>query len=90
MAVMEEDRRLAWRAVITCVAFVAALVLMTWLLVTFDAPQETEDLPACPLDAVQYRPPVFADEGWPTYKVMDRSTEQVTWLVRVNGEWVVL
>jgi len=43
-----------------------------------------------PLDAVEYRPPAFADEGWPTYKVMDRTTERVTWLVRLNGEWVKL
>jgi len=78
------------RAAIVGVAFVAVMAAVTWLLVTFDAPQETQDLPACPLDAVEYRPPAFADEGWPTYKVMDRTTERVTWLVRLNGEWVVL
>lgn len=77
------------RAAIVGIAFVAVMVLMTWLLVTFDAPQETENLPACPLDAVEYRSPAFADDGWPTYKVMDRSTEQITWLVRVSGEWVM-
>ena len=78
------------RAAIVGVAFVAVMAAVTWLLVTFDAPRETQDLPACPLDAVEYRPPAFADEGWPTYKVMDRTTERVTWLVRVNGEWVVM
>lgn len=78
------------RAVIVGVAFVAVMAAVTWLLVTFDAPRETSDLPACPLDAVEYRSPAFADDGWPCYKVMDRTTERVTWLVRVNGEWVVL
>lgn len=77
-------------AITVALVFLGSFAALTWLLVAFDRPSGAKDLPVCPLDAVEYRSPAFADDGWPSYKVMDRTAEQVTWIVRLNGEWVVL
>lgn len=42
-----------------------------------------------PLDAMAYKSPKFADVA-ESYKVHDRSTGRTWWLVRMDGEWVVL
>lgn len=78
------------KAVITAVVFVAVFAIVTWVLVTFDTPSEWDSLPPSSLDAVQYAAPSFTSDGTPCYKVMDRTTEQVWWLVHVGGEWVAL
>lgn len=43
----------------------------------------------CPIDAIAYDAPPFA-EGSLAYKVCDRSSGESWWLVRVDGEWLVL
>ena len=83
---MEEYRRPLIRALLVAAAFVMTLVVLTVLL-TSRMPRE--ELPPCPLDAVRYEAPAFADDV-PCYKIMDRSNGQVWWRVRIDGEWADL
>ena len=44
----------------------------------------------CPLDAVAYDAPKFANRGGKALKVVDRLSKQEWWLVKMGAEWVVL
>lgn len=44
----------------------------------------------CPLDAVVYDAPKFANGWGDAYKVTDRFSKQEWWIVRMDGKWVVL
>lgn len=41
---------------------------------------DVETAPGCPLDAVRYEAPAWAGGKW-CYRMMDRATEKVWWLV---------
>lgn len=43
----------------------------------------------CPIDAIAYDAPAFADGGT-AYMVEDRASGERWWMVRMGGEWVVL
>lgn len=57
---------------------------------TQDAPVQVEHANGCPLDAVVYDAPAFANRGSKALKVVDRFGKQEWWLVKMGGEWVVL
>jgi hypothetical protein len=44
----------------------------------------------CPLDAVAYDAPAFANVGSKSFRVTDRFSGASWWLLRMRGEWVVL
>jgi hypothetical protein len=44
----------------------------------------------CPLDAVAYDAPAFANHGSKALKVVDRLSGDSWWLVKMGTEWVVL
>lgn len=54
--------------------------------------QAVEHANSCPLDAVAYDAPKFAN-GWNdayAYKVTDRFSGQSWWMIKIDGKWVVL
>lgn len=86
------------RAVAQLIVHVFALIGLAVLLVLFimkvaevNARGNKPSVPLSenPLDAIAYESPKFAD-GVESYKVHDRSTGRTWWLVRMDGEWVVL
>lgn len=86
------------RAVAQLIAYPIALagliaLLMFFLFGTYEAStrKDAPNVPLLesPLDAMAYESPKFAD-GAESYKVHDRSTGRTWWLVRMDGEWVVL
>ena len=55
-----------------------------------DASPAIEHANGCPLDAVAYDTPAFANSWNDAYKVTDRFSGQSWWMVRMDGKWVVL
>jgi hypothetical protein len=55
-----------------------------------DVSPAIEHANGCPLDAVTYDAPAFADNGSRSFKVVDRTSGAQWWLVKMGGEWVVL
>lgn len=55
-----------------------------------DASLAIERANGCPLDAVAYNRPAFANNGSKALKVVDRFSKQEWWLVKMGTEWVVL
>jgi hypothetical protein len=55
-----------------------------------DVSPAIEHANGCPLDAVAYDAPAFANRGSKALKVVDRFGKQEWWLVKMGGEWVVL
>lgn len=55
-----------------------------------DVSPAIEHANGCPLDAIAYDTPAFADEGSKSLKVTDRFSGQSWWLVRMGADWVVL
>ena len=51
---------------------------------------QVEHANGCPLDAVAYDAPAFANVGSKSFKVTDRFSGQSWWMVRMDGKWVVL
>lgn len=54
------------------------------------AAQTIEHANGCPLDAVAYDAPAFANVGSKSYKVTDRFGGASWWLVKMGRSWVVL
>jgi hypothetical protein len=52
--------------------------------------QAVEHANGCPLDAVSYDAPAFADHDSNVLKVTDRFGGQSWWMVKMGTEWVVL
>ena len=55
-----------------------------------DVSPAIEHANGCPLDAIAYDAPAFADHDSKALKVTDRFGGQSWWTVRMDGEWVVL
>ena len=55
-----------------------------------DVSPAIEHANGCPLDAVAYDAPAFANRGSKALKVTDRFSKSEWWLVKMGGEWVVL
>jgi len=55
-----------------------------------DASPAIEHANGCPLDAVAYDAPAFANRGSKALKVVDRLSGDSWWLVKMGTEWVVL
>ena len=55
-----------------------------------DVSPAIEHANGCPLDAVAYDAPAFANRGSKALKVVDRFGKQEWWLVKMGTEWVVL
>lgn len=55
-----------------------------------DVPPTIEHANGCPLDAVAYDVPAFADHDSKALKVTDRLSGQSWWLVRMGAGWIVL
>lgn len=55
-----------------------------------DVPVQVEHANGCPLDAVAYDAPAFADCGSKSFRVTDRFSGASWWLLRMRGEWFVL
>ena len=55
-----------------------------------DVSPAIEHANGCPLDAVAYDTPAFANSWNDAYKVTDRFSKQEWWIVRMDGKWVVL
>jgi hypothetical protein len=55
-----------------------------------DVSPAIEHANGCPLDAVAYDAPAFANRDSKALKVVDRFGKQEWWLVKMGGEWVVL
>lgn len=55
-----------------------------------NATGQEEYMPGQPLDAIKMSAPTFADQNYPTYKVVDRTSGACWWLVRIGGDWVAL
>ena len=57
---------------------------------------ETEARPAaerasgCPLDAVEYDPPVCMDDCWRCIRMTDRLTHESWWVLRTHNGYIVL
>ena len=55
-----------------------------------DVSPTIEHANGCPLDAVAYDAPAFANRGSKALKVVDRLSGDSWWLVKMGTEWVVL
>jgi hypothetical protein len=55
-----------------------------------DVSPTIEHANGCPLDAVAYDAPAFADYGNKSFRVTDRLSGASWWLLRMRGEWIVL
>jgi hypothetical protein len=71
------------------IAFLVAACIAAALLGGCARADATERID-CPLDAVRYKAPAFADEDHPAWSVVDRSAHVGWWLVWVDGGYVVL
>jgi len=87
----------------TLVAFLLAAIAMTAAILALtccksqdvteaDVAQVTpiERASGCPLDAIEYDAPAFADCGGKSFRVSDRFSGASWWLLRMRGEWIVL
>lgn len=55
-----------------------------------DVSPAIEHANGCPLDAVAYDAPAFANRGSKALKVVDRLSKQEWWLVKMGRSWVAL
>jgi hypothetical protein len=55
-----------------------------------DVSPAIEHANGCPLDAIAYDAPAFANNGSNALKVVDRLSGDSWWLVKIGTEWVVL
>jgi len=55
-----------------------------------DVPVQVEHANGCPLDAVAYDAPAFANVGSKSFRVTDRFSGASWWLVKMGRSWVVL
>ena len=55
-----------------------------------DASPAIEHANDCPLDAIAYDAPAFANHDGKALKVVDRLSGASWWLVKMGSEWVVL
>lgn len=55
-----------------------------------DVSPTIEHANGCPLDAVAYDAPAFANRGSDSFRVTDRFSRQSWWLVKMGSKWVVL
>ena len=58
--------------------------------VSQDAPVQVEHANGCPLDAVAYDAPAFANHDSKALKVVDRTSGASWWLVKMGRSWVAL
>lgn len=77
------------RAVRAAIAFLAVTCAIAALLGGCARADATGRID-CPLDAVRYKAPAFADEGHPAWRVSDRSAHVGWWLLWMDGGYVAL
>jgi hypothetical protein len=58
--------------------------------VSQDAPVQVEHANGCPLDAVAYDAPAFANRDSKSFRVTDRFSGTSWWLVKMGRSWVAL